>query len=143
MVAQKVTRDVELRPGVLDRVALDDFAAIKRPKAETTLELQALTEQLAGCQVFDVLMDGALVGRYALKVNRWAFGTEADLRAAVGRLPGVNLTATLLPIIERAQLRAAGINAVKIETRRKVLVGRLLAQGYELCSYTLRKRIAA
>lgn len=136
MGAQSLT----IRPGAIDDAALAAYAAgLKSKRADTAAGLADVAEQLRGSEFFDLFLDGRLVGRYALRVTRWARGTEVEITGAVGGARGLNLTDTVLPIIESLQL--AGADCIKVETRRKALIGRLIRQGFEVCSVNLRKRV--
>lgn len=137
-MAAKAKVDIITRPITAEVLAA--FAALRQDKCETCGGLQTAGEQLHGASVFEVMIDGASVGYYALRINRYSGGSEGVIVAAVGGADGVDLTATVLPIIEKHQLRDC--NAVKIETARRVLAGKLLAQGYK-GHWVMRKTLRA
>lgn len=93
--------------------------------------------ELEEAAIFLVTDDaGAEIGAYALKVkngNGWVF-------AAVGGLPGHDLTAEFLPAIER-QLRLSGCRRAMIRTARAGLVKKLDAAGWNLESTILEKTL--
>lgn len=104
---------------------------------DTSGGLCSLDEHLQRAQFFEVLHAGAVVARYALAIDGHAHGVEAVIVGAVGGLPGFDLTASVLPHIE-AQVK--GVRAVKVETRRRALVKKLMQRGYVIDAYVLRKR---
>lgn len=123
---------------MLDDAALRAYARARRAKSDTSGGLVSIEETLRGCELFDVVSEGVTVARYALRVTHNAGGIEGKIVAAVGNMRGVDLTREMLPVIER-QLN--GVDAVKVETRRRALVGKLIAQGYRVEGYILRKHI--
>lgn len=131
VVAEQKTLDV--RPGALDDAAREHYA--RALEFDTSGGLCSLDEFLAGAALFDVLHAGEVVARYALKFDRHAHGVEAVIVAAVGSMPGHDLTASMLPFIE---CQVAGVRALKVETVRKGLARKLIARGWSL-HYVARK----
>lgn len=123
--------------GPLDAEARDAYARILRH--DPSGGLQSVDDMLRGAQLFEVARDDVIVGRYALRVDGWANGSEGVIAAASGHLPGVDFVATVLPVIHD-QFARAGLDTVKVITARKALVNKLLQVGYSLDAFILRKR---
>lgn len=127
---------VQVRPARLDRAARLAYGDAKhRAKVGG---IASIDETLRGAEFFEVVHQGAVVARWALRVDRTAAGREGVIVAAVGGMRGIDLTRSFLPIIER---QLDGVDVVKIETPRKGLVAKLLAQGYKVEGYVLRKQV--
>jgi len=101
---------------------------------DTTAGACSLEELCAGAECFLVEHDSRPVGAYALRV----YGKVVWLMAAGGNMRGVDLTAAIVPAIER---QAAGAGQVAVTTRRRGLVKKLVRQGYQITGITLRKKI--
>lgn len=129
-------KKLTIRPaGRLDDDARAAYARAMRH--DTNGGLRALAEVLAGAELFEVVDEsGAVVLRYALRVDKHAEGAEGVIVAAVGKLPGVDLCELFVPVIE-AQLQGAA--AVKVTTRRMGLAKKLMDKGYEFGGLILRK----
>lgn len=137
---QKEKRKLTVRQAPrLDAIALEAYRAVQTERTDTSGGLATLGDLLRRCDFYEVMDGDRIIGRYALRVNQFSNGAEGDIAAAVGCLPGVDLTASLLPHIE-AQF--AGVQAVKIETKRRSLARKFLAAGYHIDGYILRKRVA-
>lgn len=127
--------EAELDPPARDayeRLALD-------PRFDTMAGLSSVDELLANAELFEVV-DGAgrVVLRYALRVDRRANGAEGFIVGAVGALRGGDLTASLLPVVER---QFSGVRSIATATRRLGLVRKLQKRGYTIEAYLLRKRL--
>lgn len=92
----------------------------------------------AGAALFQVTAKGAVVGYYVLRVDKLSAGCEGVLVAAAGRIPGVDLTAALVPVIERQFI---GCVSMRVHTNRPGLVKKLAAQGYGGAEIVVRKRL--
>ncbi len=119
-----------------DAAARDAYALALRH--DPTDGLASLDEVLAGSIPFEVRYSGMVVLRFALRVRDRAHGSEGLVVAAAGGLPGVDLTAEVLPAIERM---FSGVRRVTFETTRKGLVGKALAQGYHVAYYGVSKTL--
>lgn len=110
-------------------------------RGDTTAGAASLEDVCAGGHVFEA-RDGAgrPVMAYVLSLQDHAAARVCWVRAAGGHLPGVDLTAAMLPAIER-QARTHGAGQVAITTRRGGLIKKLKAQGYKITGVTLRKAI--
>jgi hypothetical protein len=127
------------RGGVLDPAALAAYASLLQPKSDPCGGLQSVPELLSGAEFFELVdSSGAIVGRYALRVEHWSGGIEGQVLGAVGALPGADLTGTVMPAIEK---HFEGASCVTVLTKRRGLVGRLLTMGYKLDGFTLRKAL--
>ncbi len=127
-----------IRPGVLDDAARAAYAKAFDEKRDTTGGLGNMEHCLADAVLFDVVVGGDVVGRYALKQMNRACGVEVFIVAAAGRLKGVGLIEGVLPHI---MWQCATADRLTINTRRRGLVKKLTAQGWTLDSYVMRKKM--
>lgn len=78
------------------------------------------------------------VGAFVLRVDRPASGPEGVIVAAAGRVPGVDLTAAVLPYVESLFRDCV---RVRIHTARPGLGAKLAAMGYGLQEAVYSKEI--
>jgi hypothetical protein len=117
------------------------LAAAMTPGRDTNGGLLSVAELLAAASCFEVIAEnGSRVGAYAVQVVDHDNGREAVVIAAAGRLPGADLTASILPVLAE-QARGAGCAALTIYTRRRGLLAKLRAQGFGLGGYIMRKTL--
>jgi hypothetical protein len=126
-----------IKRGVLDDSARLAYAQALQGRCDTSGGLQTVDSTLAGTELFDVVVDGAIVARYALQAVTRPKGVEVEIVAAAGRA-NADLTVSILPIIEK---QAAGADRLTVYTRRRGLVKKLLGQGWTLDSFVLRKAL--
>lgn len=81
--------------------------------------------------------EGRIVMAYAMR----AAGGACWVTAAGGDAPGVDLTKSVLPVMQR-QARAMGCDQLAVTTKRGGLVRKLQRQGFEQTAVTLRKKLA-
>lgn len=127
-----------IRPGVFDADARAAYAKAFDAKRDTTGGLGTMERCLADAMLFDVVVGGVVVGRYALKQMNRAQGVEVFIVAAAGRLKGVGLIEGVLPHIMQ---QCATVDRLTINTRRRGLVKKLTAQGWTMDSYVMRKKM--
>ena len=77
--------------------------------------------------LFGVQVGGELAAVFVLRVDRDSLGSEGVIVAAAGRVPGVDLTAVVLPHVE-AMFRDC--RAVRIHTARPGMARKLVRAGY-------------
>lgn len=128
----------QIRAGILDPAARIAYAKAFDAKRDTTGGLDTLDDCLSNAQLFDVVINGATVARYALQQATRAKGVEVFIVAAAGAVNGVGLVESIAPYIER---QCAGADRLTINTRRRGLVKKLLNQGWTLDSFVMRKKI--
>ena len=97
-----------------------------------------LDEYRRGARLFEVVHLGRAVAYYLLRVDHVFDGPEGVIMAAAGGLQGVDLTASVLPAIEK---QFVGCVAVRIHTARAGLAKKLAAQGYGAGEIVLRKKL--
>ncbi|HGO6127514.1 TPA: hypothetical protein ACK3RK_006082 [Burkholderia cepacia] len=114
------------------------LAHAARGRTDTTGGTKTMDEILHGSQAFRVVHGGQVVARFALKRVTHATCTECYVTAAVGKLPDVDLVATILPYIEA---RVQGVDMLSVITRRPGLMAKLERLGYERQAVTYRKRL--
>lgn len=127
-----------IRPGVLDDAARAAYAAAYTASRDTSGGLGSMADGLDGATLFDVVLNGETVGRYALRMREWANGHELAIVAAAGALPGFDLVATVLPFVEA---QGQGAERVTVRTRRRGLVRKLQKQGWSLDAYCMGKSL--
>ncbi|WP_426078871.1 hypothetical protein [Janthinobacterium sp. PSPC3-1] len=123
---------------MLDDAARAAYAAAYRPDRETAGGLGSMDEAMRGAQLFEVVVAGAVVVRYALRQDHYENGSEIVIVAAAGGLPGVDLVASLVPTIER---QGAIADRMTMRTRRPGLVRKMKKQGWVLDAYCMGKTI--
>lgn len=128
----------EVRPGCFDEAARAAYAVAFGPKCDTSGGLGDMERDLADALLFDVVVGGVTVARYALKQVDRPHGSEVFILAAAGGMPGVDLVVSITPHIEA---QCAGVDRLTINTRRRGLVAKLKRQGWTLDSYVMRKKI--
>lgn len=83
-----------------------------------------------------VTEEGALVGFIVLRIERYAGGAEGVLLAAAGRLPGANLYAQILPVLEQM---FHGVKSYRVDSCRSAGVLELIRAGYLPTHFVMRK----
>ena len=131
-------QEAVIREGVLDDAARAAYAAAYRPDRETAGGLGSMDEAMRGAQLFEVVVAGVVVARYALRQDHYENGSEIVIVAAAGGLPGVDLVASLVPTIER---QGAIADRMTMRTRRPGLVRKMKKQGWVLDAYCMGKKI--
>lgn len=125
-------------PGRLDDEARAAYRRAFDERRDTTGGLGDMETCLQQASLFDVVIGGVTVGRYALKPVQRAHGVEVYIVAAAGAAAGVALIETVLPYVET---QCPNADRLTVNTRRRGLVKKLAAQGWTLDSYVLRKKI--
>lgn len=117
------------------------LAGVLVPGLDTSGGLVSGRELLDSAQCFEVIDEtGRRVAGYALQLVEHDLGREAVVVAAVGGAPGVCLVSSVMPGIE-IQARNAGCRQVSMVTRRRGLVAKLKAQGFEFGGFVMRKKL--
>ena len=127
-----------IRPGVLDDAARAAYAAAYTASRDTSGGLGSMDAGLSGASLFDVVLAGEIVCRYALSIEQHENGAELVIVAAAGGVRGVDLVASVLPHIET---QGPGAKRVTLTTRRRGLVRKLLKQGWVLDAYSMGKNL--
>jgi len=133
-------QEAVIRGGVLDEAARAAYAAAYSARCDTAGGLGSMDAGMRDAQLFEVVVSGVVVARYALRVEQHANGVELVVVAAAGGASGVDLTASILPTIEK-QGHQAGAHRVTLRTRRPGLVRKLRKQGWVLDAYCMGKTI--
>ena len=126
----KITAASEWKPETRQMIA----------SALITATLADIEEQLAnGAQLFEVQdEEGRTWAAFVLRVDRLACRNVGVVVAAGGSLPGVDLTATIMPCIERMFY---GVHAITVHTARPGLQRKLAPQGYKVSEIILEKEV--
>lgn len=133
-----VDQQAIVRTGLLDDAARAAYAKAFDERRDTTGGLGGMESALIGAELFEVVLAGQVVARYALKTMHRAHGSEVFIVAAAGGLPGVDLVEGMVPYIAQ---QCQGADRLTINTRRRGLVKKLARQGWTLDSYVMRKKI--
>jgi hypothetical protein len=112
----------------------EDAAVALAPALSFPGDLEAVADQvMAGAaSLFEVVAGDVVVCRYVLRVD----GSEGVMVAASGRWKGGDMTAAVMPFIEK---QFSGVNAIRIHTSRAGAVRKLAALGYGAAEMVLRK----
>lgn len=118
----------------INAVAWDSLAAVVLSKVgnpdDYAMQIQA------GASLFQVKRGGLEIGLYLLRVDQLANSAEGVLVAAVSHDPHVDLTALVLPVIEKQFI---GCRSIRIHTARPGLAKKLSRAGYSAAELVLRK----
>jgi hypothetical protein len=114
-------------------------AMICRALATATLEdIKFQVEH--GAQLFEVVSEaGEVLCAFVLRVDRLACRTVGVIVAAGGGAAGVDLTAVIVPHIERHMF--VGVDAIAVHTERAGLIKKLSRQGYKVAEIILEKEV--
>lgn len=124
--------------GRLDAAARQAYAVAFGARCDTSGGLASMDAELSQASLFDVVVAGQVVMRYALKTVRLDKGVETYIVAAAGAAPGVDLVQAITPFIET---QCPDSDCLTVHTRRRGLVKKLGRQGWTLDAYVLRKKI--
>ena len=91
-----------------------------------------------GASLFKLTQGDLLIGYYVLRVDTLAEHSEAVLVAGAGKHPEIDLTAAIIPVIEK---QFTGCKYIRIHTARAGLVKKLTALGYQPQEFVLRKAL--
>lgn len=89
-------------------------------------------------QLFTLHSAGDMVAAFVLRIDRIGGRNEGVVVAAAGRVPGVDLTALMMPVIEKM---FEGCQSVRVHTARPGLGRKLVGMGYRVAELVLRKEI--
>ncbi len=103
--------------------------------AASLLDLQA---QAAAGGLYAVRAGAETVGAFLLRVERHAEGAEGVIVAAAARLDGVDMTASVVPAIERM---FTGCASVRYHTRSPALARKMARLGYTGAEIVCTKKI--
>jgi hypothetical protein len=120
--------------------ALPYLAQVTRPKADTSGGLATVQDVCRHAQAFRVDCDGQTVGAYALEVLEFDRGDCLWVQAGAGQLDGVDLTTSMVQVVE-TQARGIGAKQIGMITRRRALVRKLAAQGWQIAGVKMVKKI--
>jgi hypothetical protein len=102
-------------------------------------ELPEIKQQVRnGAALFAVKYGEEIVAAFVLRLDQFAGYTEGVVVAGAGELHGVDLTASILPEIEK---RFVGCDSIRMHTRLPALARKLRRQGYAAGEIVLKKRL--
>lgn len=127
-----------VRPGCLDEEARQAYAKAFDTRRDTTGGLGSMDAALDGAQLFEVVLAGQVVARYALKFAQRVNGSEVYVVAAAGGMPGTCMVQAMEPYIAK---QCQGADRLTINTKRRGLVKKMLRQGWTLDAYVMRKKL--
>ena len=109
-------------------------------QALATATLQDLKAQhQAGASLFRVLHQGQTVGAFLLRVDTKPQGSEGVIVAAAAHLQGVDMIATVMPVIESM---FQGVRSIRYHTQKPELVRKMARMGYAAQEVICVKEIA-
>ena len=109
-------------------------------QALATATVQDLQEQHKAGAVLFRLLDGAqLVGAYLLRVDETKQGKQGVIVAGAGKCDGVDMLATVIPVIEQC---FSGVRSIRYHTQKPALVRKMARQGYRVQEVICVKEIA-
>jgi hypothetical protein len=101
----------------------------------SVLDLKAQIDD-DGAQLFTVSNDQKIVAYYVLRIDQLIEHSEGVIIAAAGMCEGVDLTAEVLPVIEKQFI---GCKYIRIHTARPGLVKKLTNSGYNPLEFVMIK----
>lgn len=129
----------EMNDLIIKNVAWCDEAALMFIDAVDNCHVADLKAQVNnGATLFKVTANKSLVGYYILRIDDFIAHSEAVLVAGVGSHPGINLTDSIIPVIEQ---QFTDCKYLRIHTARSGLVKKLSHLGYEPQEFVMRKQI--
>ncbi len=126
----------------LQRVGWDEsfddlFAGLSFPPHESieTLRNGVETGRIGALGAFDFVH---CIAASLYRFEDGDLGTEMVILATAGRVPGGDLIATVLPVLE-VMARAAGAGSIRFHTERDGLVKKMASHGYGFSEVIMRK----
>lgn len=120
--------------------ALPYLVQITRPKADTSGGLATVQDVCRHSQVFKATCNGQTVAAFAVEPYEFDRGVCLFLTAGAGALDGVDLSATMLKVLE-AQAAQIGARQVGMMTKRRGLIRKLQASGWQVAGVKLVKKL--
>lgn len=121
--------------------ALPFLVQVTRPKADTSAGLATVQDICRNSQVFKVQDgQGHTVAAYAVEPYEHDRGTMLFVTAGAGAMPGIDLSVTMCHTLE-AQARQVGAKAVGLMTKRRGLIEKLKAQGWQMAGVKMVKKL--
>ena len=109
-------------------------------QALATATLQELRHQHeAGAALFRVMHGEDVVGAFLLRVDSTEQGPQGVIVAAAAELAGVDMIATVMPVIES---RFRGVRSIRYHTQKPALVRKMARLGYRAQEVICVKEIA-
>lgn len=118
----------------------DHLGRVTLPKSDTTGGAESIAEMCRNAHTFAITDGAATVGAYALRIVEHDRARVAWVTAAQGDVLGVDLIASVVPVVE-AQARHLGAGQMAINTRRRGLIKKMQRLGFEITGVTLRKKL--
>lgn len=126
-----------IAPGGWSDAVAELLADSKQHATIADLRLQVETGR---AQLFEIRDDaGQLVATFILRVDQHAAGAEGVVIAVASRCRGIDMTAAIIPVIERLFINC---KTMRIHTARPGMVRKLARLGFEAREMVLAKVIA-
>lgn len=132
-------KTLEVTPCDLSR-ALPYLVNVTRPKSDTSNGLATVQDVCRNAQVFAVTCEGQTVGAYAVEPLEFDRGVCLWVQAGAGHLDGVDLSQTIIRVIE-GQAQQIGAKQVAMLTKRRGLAKKLSAMGWQIAAIKMVKKI--
>jgi hypothetical protein len=117
--------------------SLEAVTALRQAEKRDTSGGTEAVEDWLHCRLYEVRCGAEVVARFALETVPRSRGVEGVIVAAAGGLPGADLVADVLPLIECEFPQE--VTTMRVHTVRPGLVKKMKRQGWQVAAYVLRK----
>ncbi len=117
-----------------------DDAAVWLSEAVQPQHLIGLQHQVEQgiATLFSLVLQDELVGAFVLRIDQNGPVSEGVICAAAGELPGFDLMATILPVIES---KFEGCSAIRYHTSHPAVARKMAVHGFYADEIVCRKRV--
>lgn len=116
------------------------LAALTRPKTDTSAGLATVQDLCGKSQAFKVTSEGHTVAAYTVEPQQFDRGVSLLVTSLAGGLEGVNLALTMDRVLT-AQAQQIGARQLSMITKRRGLIRKLSAQGWQVAGIKMVKKI--
>lgn len=113
---------------------------LTEPKTDTSCGLATVQDMCQNAQTFAVKHEGKTVAAYAVEPVQFDRGASMVIVAGAGGLEGVDLVASMQGFWEM-QARQIGARQIETLTRRRGLVKKLSAMGWQVVGLKMVKKL--
>lgn len=113
---------------------------LTRPKTDTSAGLATVQDLCGKSQAFKVLSDGKTIAAYTVEPLEFDRGVDLLITSLAGRLDHIDLTKTMDRVLT-AQAQQIGARQLSMLTKRRGLIRKLAAQGWQVAAVKMVKKI--